>query len=109
MSMRSQADGTIRVALIGYGRAGQTFHTPLLQLTPGFELAVVVSSRPAQVRADLAQATVVALKDAFDVPFEEISEATGLPVGTAKCYAHRGRNNLRARLGGVGSTERRTA
>jgi RNA polymerase sigma-70 factor, ECF subfamily len=45
-----------------------------------------------------AQATVVALKDAFDVPFEEISEVTGLPVGTAKCYAHRGRNNLRARL-----------
>jgi RNA polymerase sigma-70 factor (ECF subfamily) len=50
--------------------------------------------------ADLpqAQATVVALKDAFDVTFEEISEATGMPVGTAKCYAHRGRNGLRARL-----------
>jgi DNA-directed RNA polymerase specialized sigma24 family protein len=32
------------------------------------------------------------------VPFEAISEATGLPVGTAKCYAHRGRNSLRARL-----------
>jgi len=45
-----------------------------------------------------AQATVVALKDAFDLPFEQISEATGLPVGTAKCYAHRGRNSLRARL-----------
>lgn len=45
-----------------------------------------------------AQATVVALKDAFDVPFEEISAATGLPVGTAKCYAHRGRNGLRERL-----------
>ena len=38
------------------------------------------------------------LKDGFDVPFEEISAATGLPVGTAKCYAHRGRNGLRARL-----------
>ena len=50
--------------------------------------------------ADLprAQATVVALKDAFDVSFEEISAATGMPVGTAKCYAHRGRNGLRARL-----------
>ena len=50
--------------------------------------------------ADLpaTQAAVVALKDAFDVPFEEISEATGIPVGTAKCYAHRGRNSLRARL-----------
>jgi RNA polymerase sigma-70 factor (ECF subfamily) len=50
--------------------------------------------------ADLprAQATVVALKDALDVSFEEISVATGMPVGTAKCYAHRGRNGLRARL-----------
>jgi RNA polymerase sigma-70 factor (ECF subfamily) len=50
--------------------------------------------------ADLpaAQATVVALKDAFDATFEEISQATGLPVGTAKCYAHRGRNGLRERL-----------
>ena len=45
-----------------------------------------------------AQATVVALKDGYDVPFEEISRSTGLPVGTAKCYAHRGRNGLRARL-----------
>lgn len=45
-----------------------------------------------------AQATVVALKDGFDATFEEISAATGLPVGTAKCYAHRGRNGLRERL-----------
>jgi RNA polymerase sigma-70 factor (ECF subfamily) len=50
--------------------------------------------------ADLprAQATVVALKDAFDVGFAEISSVTGLPVGTAKCYAHRGRASLRERL-----------
>lgn len=50
--------------------------------------------------ADLprAQATVVALKDVLDVPFDEISAATGLPVGTAKCYAHRGRTGLRERL-----------
>jgi RNA polymerase sigma-70 factor (ECF subfamily) len=45
-----------------------------------------------------AQAKVVALKDAFDLGFAEISEATGLPVGTAKCYAHRGRASLRDRL-----------
>ena len=45
-----------------------------------------------------AQATVVALKDAFDVGFAEISEVTGLPVGTAKCYAHRGRASLREQL-----------
>lgn len=45
-----------------------------------------------------AQAQVVGLKDAFDVSFEEIAAATGLPVGTAKCYAHRGRNGLRTKL-----------
>jgi DNA-directed RNA polymerase specialized sigma24 family protein len=41
---------------------------------------------------------VVALKDAFDLGFDEISSATGLPVGTAKCYAHRGRSRLREQL-----------
>jgi RNA polymerase sigma-70 factor (ECF subfamily) len=45
-----------------------------------------------------AQARVVGLKDAFDVSFEEIASVTGMPVGTAKCYAHRGRSNLRERL-----------
>jgi DNA-directed RNA polymerase specialized sigma24 family protein len=32
------------------------------------------------------------------VSFEEIAEVTGMPVGTAKCYAHRGRNGLREKL-----------
>ena len=45
-----------------------------------------------------AQARVVALKDALDLGFDEIASVTGLPVGTAKCYAHRGRNGLRERL-----------
>ena len=45
-----------------------------------------------------AQAKVVVLKDAFDFSFEEIAGAAGMPVGTAKCYAHRARNGLRDRL-----------
>lgn len=45
-----------------------------------------------------AQAKVVVLKDAFDYSFEEIAGAEGMPVGTAKCYAHRGRNAVRERL-----------
>ena len=45
-----------------------------------------------------AQARVVAMKDALDFSFEEIAAATGMPVGTAKCYAHRGRNRLRDKL-----------
>jgi RNA polymerase sigma-70 factor (ECF subfamily) len=45
-----------------------------------------------------AQAQVVVLKDAYGYSFEEISAASGMPVGTAKCYAHRARARLRARL-----------
>jgi RNA polymerase sigma-70 factor, ECF subfamily len=46
------------------------------------------------------QARVVVLKDALGFSFAEIASASGMPVGTAKCYAHRGRNRLRLRLGG---------
>jgi RNA polymerase sigma-70 factor (ECF subfamily) len=44
------------------------------------------------------QARVVVLKDALGYSFAEIAERSGMPVGTAKCYAHRGRAGLRARL-----------
>ena len=60
------------------------------------------SSR-AELRRELAvlpvaQARVVVLKDALGLSFPEISDGRRLPVGTAKCYAHRGRATLRARL-----------
>ncbi len=44
------------------------------------------------------QASVVVLKDALGYSFAEISAREGMPVGTAKCYAHRARAGLRARL-----------
>jgi RNA polymerase sigma-70 factor (ECF subfamily) len=46
-----------------------------------------------------SQAQVVVLKDALGYSFEEIAAAAGMPVGTAKCYAHRGRSRLRESLG----------
>jgi RNA polymerase sigma-70 factor, ECF subfamily len=44
------------------------------------------------------QAQVVLLKDALGYSFEEIAAAAGIPVGTAKCHAHRGRLRLSERL-----------
>jgi RNA polymerase sigma-70 factor, ECF subfamily len=44
------------------------------------------------------QAQVVLLRDALGYSFEEIADAAGMPVGTAKCHAHRGRNRLREQL-----------
>ncbi len=65
------------------------------------------TAEAAELRAELgaclaelapAQAKVVVLKHAFDLSFEEIAAAEEMPVGTAKCYAHRGRNRLQERL-----------
>jgi RNA polymerase sigma-70 factor (ECF subfamily) len=47
------------------------------------------------------QARIVVLKDALGLSFEEIAAVSDMPVGTAKCYAHRGRNRLRAKLSDV--------
>ena len=44
------------------------------------------------------QAQVVVLKDALGYSFEEIADAVDMPVGTAKCHAHRGRNRMREHL-----------
>lgn len=44
------------------------------------------------------EAQVIVLKDAMGYTFEEIAEAAGMPVGTAKCHAHRGRARLREKL-----------
>src|ERR671931_327213 len=61
----------------------------------------------AELRSELAgglagispeQAKVVVMKDALDFSFAEIAEAVDMPVGTAKCYAHRARAGLRTRL-----------
>jgi RNA polymerase sigma-70 factor (ECF subfamily) len=68
--------------------------------------AAALSELRAELSASLAglpgrQAEVVVLKDAFDLSFEEISALEGMPVGTAKCYAHRARARLRSRLDAV--------
>ncbi|MTH48257.1 oxidoreductase [Intestinirhabdus alba] len=49
---------TIRVAIVGYGYASKTFHAPLIAGTPGLELATIVSSDEAKVKADWPQVTV---------------------------------------------------
>ncbi|MGZ4400228.1 MAG: RNA polymerase sigma factor [Gaiellaceae bacterium] len=71
---------------------------------PDPERAAVLSELRGELGRGLSaltplQAQVVVLKDVLDLSFEQISARAGLPVGTAKCYAHRGRKLLRERLG----------
>jgi len=63
------------------------------------ELRSELNAGLAGISAD--QAKVVVLKDALDFSFAEIAEAVDMPIGTAKCYAHRGRSRLREKLSDV--------
>jgi len=65
--------------------------------------ALALAELRSELSAELAsisarQARVVVLKDAFDWSFAEIASRDGIPIGTAKCYAHRARRSLRERL-----------
>ena len=50
----------VRVALIGFGFVGKTFHAPLIRSVPGLELSVISSRHPEKVHEDLPRAQVVA-------------------------------------------------
>jgi RNA polymerase sigma-70 factor, ECF subfamily len=69
------------------GDVGPSRHAELSELRA--ELREGLAGLPA------VQARVLVLKDALGFSFEEISDASGMPVGTAKCYAHRGRAGMR--------------
>jgi predicted dehydrogenase len=56
----STKESPLRVALIGYGYVGKTFHAPLIRSIAGFDLAIIASSRPEAVHADFPQAQVIA-------------------------------------------------
>lgn len=49
----------LKVALIGYGFAGQTFHAPFIAAVPGLQLHLVGSSQPQRVQADWPQVQVL--------------------------------------------------
>lgn len=50
-------DSSFRVGLLGWGNAGRFFHTPLIQVTSGLELAAVVTSRE-MVKSELPEVEV---------------------------------------------------
>jgi RNA polymerase sigma-70 factor (ECF subfamily) len=89
-------------------RRGARRNAPLdedARIAPGRppDLEAELSELRAELRVGLAglpeaQARVLVLKDALGFSFEEISAASGMPVGTAKCYAHRGRAAMRELL-----------
>ena len=69
--------------------------------SPAADLGDADELRACLLELPPAQARVVVLRHAFGYSFAEIAKATAMPVGTAKCYAHRARKALRLRLESV--------
>ena len=58
----------LRVALIGYGLGGRSFHAPMIMAAPGIKLTHVVTAnadRASQARAEIPGVTIVADADAL--------------------------------------------
>lgn len=84
----------------------------------GTELDPADATLLADLRGDVANAlarlspdqrAVVVLRDAFGLSYEEIARIASMPVGTAKCYVHRGRARLRTGLEESVALEERAA
>jgi predicted dehydrogenase len=99
---------TLRVAVIGYGLAGSVFHAPLVDATPGMDVAAIVTgnderraqaerdfpgaallARPDDVWADAAayDLVVVATANRAHAPLSLSALAAGLPVVVDKPMA----------------------
>jgi scyllo-inositol 2-dehydrogenase (NADP+) len=62
---RSKTKRPLKVALMGYGFAGKTFHAPLLTHVPGLLLTHIVSSDSTKVRQDHDVTVLAKPEDAF--------------------------------------------
>jgi predicted dehydrogenase len=58
----------LKVALLGYGMAGKTFHAPLLMRVPGLQLSHIVSSDSEKVKRDWDVTVLARPQDAFALP-----------------------------------------
>src|SRR5580658_265000 len=58
----------LKVALVGYGFAGKTFHAPLLARVPGLQLTHIVSSDAAKVKKDWDVTVLAKPEEAFAIP-----------------------------------------
>ena len=106
--MRESPQGGFRVALIGYGLGGASFHAPLIATTPGLALTSIVTSNPerraqatrqhpnARVVADVEwlwqnaaqhDLVVISTPNSSHVPLALQALANGLPVVIDKPFA----------------------
>jgi predicted dehydrogenase len=61
----------VRVALIGYGLAGATFHAPTIAATPGLRLATIVTAKPERQERARREHPAARVADRVDAVFAD--------------------------------------
>ena len=72
----------VRVALIGYGLAGATFHAPTIAATPGLRLATIVTASPERRERARREHPAARVVDRVDAIFASPSEHDLVVVAT---------------------------
>lgn len=73
----------LRVALIGYGKAGRLLHAPLIGVEPGLDLVAVVTGNPGRAASARADRPGVHVVDRVERLWEHASELDLVVVATA--------------------------
>src|SRR5216110_1790923 len=91
------ASESIRVALIGYGLGGRSFHAPIIAANPDLRLSVVVTEHPAArvvanaedlfERRDDIDVVVISTPNRTHVPLAQAAVDAGLAVVVDKPLA----------------------
>lgn len=72
----------LRTALVGYGLGGRSFHAPLIAVTPGLRLDVIVTSNPERRRQAAAEHPGARLLNTVDELFARASDVDLVVITT---------------------------
>ncbi|GCE27296.1 oxidoreductase [Dictyobacter alpinus] len=94
---KSARQAPVRAAIIGYGLAGSVFHAPLIDATPGMQVAAIVTSNPERqqnARKRYPQANILATVEelwqdaqSYDLAVVATSNDTHVSLGIAAMQA----------------------
>lgn len=75
-------DDTVRVALIGYGLGGRSFHAPVIAATPGMRLAAIVTGNTERQRFARVERPEARIVDSPDELFRDRKEIDLVVIST---------------------------
>jgi len=79
---KTSISADIRVALIGYGLGGRSFHAPIIAATPGMRLAAIVTGNAERQQLAKAEHPNARLVDSPETLFQDVTEIDLVVIST---------------------------